>query len=178
MIKETFQNFFRKQSLKRHSSNVQTEILPISKIKSYAAIIDVEDTSYDSCKTAIINFFRHYEINGIIFFQDFREISSGERLITSIQTTITKKDLNWYGRPSDYKLKVLAERDPDILICLIADPSYPMEYLIRTSKARFKIGRKQLGGNVFDVVLQDPEGKHISQLESFNAVKNLLLKIK
>jgi hypothetical protein len=28
------------------------------------------------------------------------------------------------------------------------------------------------------VVLQDPEGKNISQLESFNAIKNFILKIK
>jgi hypothetical protein len=53
-----------------------------------------------------------------------------------------------------------------------------MEYLIRTSGARFKIGRKQLGGDVFDVVLRDPGDKTLSQLESFNAVKDFLLKIK
>ena len=178
MIKEAFIDFFRRQSLKRHSSSNQTEILPISRIKSYAAIIDVEDPTYDTCKTAIINFFRRYEINGIIFFQDFRDIGNGDRLITSIQTTITKKDLNWYGRPSDYKLKVLAKTHPDILICLLHDPAYPLEYRIRTSGARFKIGRKQLGGDVFDVVLRDPGDKTLSQLESFNAVKDFLLKIK
>lgn len=172
------QNFFRRQSLKRHASATPTGIIPIEKIKSYAAIIDVEETSYDTCKTTIINFFRHYEINGIIFFQDFRNIGNGDRLITSIQTTITKKDLNWYGRPSNYKLKVLEDRDPDILICLIKDPSYPIEYLVRTSHAKFKIGRRQLDGNVFDLVVQDPENKRITQLESFYAVRDLLLKIK
>ena len=170
--------YFRKRSLRKNSSTTPTGILPLGKIRSYVAIIDAEEGTFDSCKTAIMNFFRSNDIKGCVFFQDFRKIGSEDRLITSIQTTITKKDLNWYGRPSDYKLKVLAERDPDILICLLNDPSYPMEYLIRTSGARFKIGRKQLGGDVFDVVLRDPGDKTLSQLESFNAVKDFLLKIK
>lgn len=178
MMRERIKNFFRRQSLRRHESHVATGIIPLSKIKSYAAIIDVADPTYDSCKTAIINFFRHYEINGIIFFQDFRDIGNDDRLFTSVQTTITKKDLNWYGRPSDYKLEVLKERDPDIMLCLIDNPSYPMEYLVRTSNAKFKIGRRQLGGNVFDMVIQDPEGKEITQLESFTAIKDMILKIR
>ena len=93
-------NIFRKRSLKRHASTVPTEILPLSKIKSYVAIIDVEDPSFDTCKSTIMNYFRGMDINGAVFFQDFRKIGSEDRLITSIQTTITKKDLDWLGRPS------------------------------------------------------------------------------
>jgi len=170
-------DFFRKQSLKRHASTEPTEILPLSRMKSYVAIIDVEDTSYDTCKTQIMNFFRKYDINGSIYFQDFRKIGSEDRLITSIQTTITRKDVNWYGKPSPALLKVMDELHPDLLICLIKNPEYPIEYLVRTSNARFKIGRKQLEGNVFDMVFVEPEDKRIQQLESFNAMKNFLLKI-
>ena len=174
---EFVKNIFRKRSLKKHASDVPTGILPLSHIKSYVAIIDVEDTSYDTCKSSILNYFRSMDIRGSVFFQDFRKIGSEDRLITSIQTTITKKDLDWLGRPNKYKLGVLEEQNPDLFISLIKDPEFAIEYMTKTSKAKFKIGRKQMDGNLFDLVISDPAGKNISQLESFNAIKTYLAKI-
>ena len=171
---EFVKNIFRKRSLKKHASDVPTGILPLSQIKSYVAIIDVEDTSYDTCKSSILNYFRSMDIRGSVFFQDFRKIGSEDRLITSIQTTITKKDLDWLGRPNKYKLGVLEEQNPDLFISLIKDPEFAIEYMTKTSKAKFKIGRKQMDGNLFDLVISDPAGKTISQLESFNALKTYL----
>lgn len=170
-------NFFRKSSLRKHASTVQTEILPLSKIHSYVAIIDADESTFDACKTAIMNFFRGHDIKGCVFFQDFRKIGSEDRLITSIQTTITKKDLDWIGRPSRYKLNVLEEQAPDLFISLIKNPDFAIEYMARTSKARFKIGRRQMEGNLFDLVISDPSGKDISQLDSFTAIKSYLTKI-
>ena len=169
--------FFRKRSLRKHSSTVPTEILPLGKIRSYVAIIDVEEQSFDTCKTAIMNFFRTHDIKGCVFFQDFRKIGSEDRLITSIQTTITKKDLDWIGRPSRYKLNVLEEQAPDLFISLVKNQDFAIEYMARTSKARFKIGRRQMTGNIYDFVISDPSGKEITQLESFMAIKSYLTKI-
>lgn len=174
---ELIKNICRKSNLKRNASKTPTAILPLSEIKSYVAVINVEEPSYDTCKTAIMNYFRSLNIKGSVFFQDFRKIGSEDRLITSIQTTITKKDVNWYGKPSKYKMNVLDEMAPDLLICLIKDPDFPIEYLVRSSKARFKVGRKQINGNLFDLVINDPRDKPLSELESFDAVKTYLSKI-
>ena len=170
-------SIFRKRSLRRHASTVPTGILPLGKIKSYVAVIDVEDSTFDTCKTNIMNYFRGMDIRGSVFFQDFRKIGSEDRLITSIQTTITKKDLDWLGRPNKYKLGVLEEQNPDLFISLIKDPEFAIEYMTKTSKAKFKIGRKQMDGNLFDLVISDPAGKDISQMECFNAIKVYLGKI-
>lgn len=175
---EFVKNIFRKRNLRKHASTVPTGILPLNQIKSYVAIIDVEDTSYDTCKSAILNYFRSLDIRGAVFFQDFRKIGSEDRLITSIQTTITKKDLDWIGRPNKYKLGVLEDQSPDLFISLIKDPEFAIEYMARTSTAKFKIGRKQMDGNLFDLIISDPAGKDISQMESFNAIKTYLEKIK
>lgn len=169
--------FFRKNALRKHSSTVPTEILPLSKIHSYVAIIDAEESSFDACKTAIMNFFRAHDIKGCVFFQDFRKIGSEDRLITSIQTTITKKDLDWIGRPSRYKMNVLEEQAPDLFISLVKNQDFAIEYMARASKARFKIGRRQMTGNIYDLVISDPAGKEVSQLESFMAIKGYLTKI-
>ena len=174
---EFVKDIFRKSSLKKNASTVETGFLPLNRIRSYVAVIDVEDTSFDACKTAIMNYFRSHNINGCVFFQDFRKIGSEDRLITSIQTTITRKDLDWLGRPNKYKLNVLKEMKPDVFISLINDPGFAVEYMARTSNARFKIGRKQLPGNLFDLVIKDPAGKDLSQLQSFQAMKEYLNRI-
>ena len=174
---ESVTAIFRKSSLKKTASTVETGFLPLNRIRSYVAVIDVEDTSFDACKTAIMNYFRSHNINGCVFFQDFRKIGSEDRLITSIQTTITRKDLDWLGRPNKYKLNVLKEMNPDVFISLINDPGFAVEYMARTSNARFKIGRKQLPGNLFDLVIKDPAGKDLSQLQSFQAMKEYLNRI-
>lgn len=174
---EFAKDIIRRSSLKKNTSTVETGFLPLSKIRSYVAVIDVEDTSFDACKTAIMNYFRSHNINGSVFFQDFRKIGSEDRLITSIQTTITKKDLDWLGRPNKYKMNVLREQNPDVFISLIKDPGFAVEYMARTSNARFKIGRKQLPGNLFDLVITDPSGKDLSQLQSFQAMKEYLNRI-
>ena len=174
---EFVKDIFRKSRLKKNASTVETGFLPLNRIRSYVAVIDVEDTSFDACKTAIMNYFRSHNINGCVFFQDFRKIGSEDRLITSIQTTITRKDLDWLGRPNKYKLNVLKEMNPDVFISLINDPGFAVEYMARTSNARFKIGRKQLPGNLFDLVIKDPAGKDLSQLQSFQAMKEYLNRI-
>ena len=174
---EFVKDIFRKSSLKKNASTVETGFLPLNRIRSYVAVIDVEDTSFDACKTAIMNYFRSHNINGCVFFQDFRKIGSEDRLITSIQTTITRKDLDWLGRPNKYKPNVLKEMNPDVFISLINDPGFAVEYMARTSNARFKIGRKQLPGNLFDLVIKDPAGKDLSQLQSFQAMKEYLNRI-
>lgn len=174
---EFIKGLFRKTSLKKHSSTVPTEILPLGKIRSYVAIIDVEDNSFDACKTTIMNYFRSLDIKGSVFFQDFRKIGNEDRLITSIQTTITRKDLDWIGRPNKYKMNILEEQNPDLFISLIKEPDFAIEYMARTSKARFKIGRQQLEGNLFDIVISDPAGKEVSQLDCFTAIKSYLNKI-
>lgn len=174
---EFVKEILQKRCLKRNASNVPTQILPLGKARSYVAVIDVEDTSFDACKTSIMNFFRSHNINGSVFFQDFRKIGNEDRLITSIQTTITKKDLDWIDRPNKYKMGVLKEQDPDIFISLIKEPSFAVEYMARTSRARFKIGRLQMSNDLFDLVVKDPASKDLSQFESFQAIKEYLLRI-
>ena len=173
----SIKDFFRKKAV-RQCQNVPTGMLPLSRISTAVAFIDVEDTSFDECKLALMSFFRAHGIKGEIFFFDFRKIISGERLITSITNTILRKDLNWYGRPSAEKLALLdGLQGTDMLISLLPYGSFPAEFAARYCRASFKIGRVRLPGSVFDLVVADPAGKTMSEAESFQAIKNILDKI-
>lgn len=174
-------DFLRKNSLKKHSSKVETNIMPLSSIKSAVAFIDVEDTSFDACKNALMAFYRENNIKGDIFFFDFRKLSDTERLITSINTTILKKDLNFFGRPSKEKLSLMLEQQPDLFISLIDKDDYPIEYMAKCCDAKFKIGRRQLPNDVFDMVFtgtENEDGAVTPEYDIFCMMKSMLLKVK
>lgn len=174
---EFIKNFFRKRYLTKFESKVETGLLPLSEIKNAVTFIDVEDPSFDACKEQILAFYRENKIKGEIFFFDFRKISNEERLITSINTTVLRKDLDWLGRPSQQKVDLMLENNPDLFISLIAGKSFPIEYMAKCSNARFKIGREQLSGGTFDLVISDPFDKTYSQDEVFKNIKQYLNKI-
>jgi len=174
-------DFLRNRSLKKHGSQVHTNITPLKDIRTAVTFIDVEDTSFDECKKDIMAFYRENGIKGEIFFFDFRKIGEAERLITSITNTVLKKDLNFYGKPSREKLDLMLAASPDLFISLIAKDDYPIQYMATCSQAKFKIGRKQLPGNVFDLVVidqQGPDSVPLPEDEVFKSVKALLAKIK
>jgi len=174
-------DFLRNRSLKKHGSQVRTDITPLKDIRTAVAFIDVEDTSFDECKKDIMAFYRENGIKGEIFYFDFRKIGDAERLITSITTTVLKKDLNFYGRPSKEKLALMLQAKPDLFISLIAKDDFPIRYMATCCEAKFKIGRKQLPGNVFDLVIVDqngPDSKPLPEDEIFKSMKALLAKVK
>ena len=170
--------FLRRWSLRKSASTEPTGLLPLQDVHSAVAFISVEGQDFEACKNDILAFCRTHNIKGSVFFFDFRKIEKGERLITSITTTVLRKDLNWYDRPSPEKTRAMLEGEPDLFISLLPANSYPLEYMARCSKARFKVGRQQLPGNVFDLVVLDPADKKLSQREAFGEIVKLLETIK
>jgi len=171
-------NLLRRWSLRKSASSEPTGLLPLQAVRSAVAFISVEEQDFEACKNDILAFYRTHNIKGSVFFFDFRRIEKGERLITGITTTVLRKDLNWYGQPSPEKTRTMLEGEPDLFISLLPANSYPLEYMARCSKARFKVGRQQLPGNVFDLVVLNPTDKKLSQREALGGIIKLLETVK
>ena len=174
MIKD----LLRQWSFRKSASKEPTGLLSLKAVQSAVSFISVEEQDFEACKNEILAFYRTHGIKGSVFFFDFRKIEKGERLITSIATTVLRKDLNWFGRPSQEKTRIMLEGEPDLFISLLPVNSYPLEYMARSSHARFKVGRRQLEGNVFDLVVMDPADKTLSQKEAFGEIVKLLETVK
>ncbi len=170
-------NILRNRILRKRASTVPTSILPLSKVKSVAVFLNVEDSSYDTCKNDILGYFRSKNIKVEIFFLELRKIGSGERLITSITNTILQKDINWLGIPSNEKLSWLDNLDPDMLLMLIPSSDFTVEFIAKYSKAKFKVGRRALPDSIFDLVIADTETTELPADKTFTNVKNILEKI-
>ena len=69
---------------------------------------------------------------------------------------------------------IKACRDTQVLISLVPSDNWHVEYVVRRSCARFKIGRMQLPGDVFDLVVSDPQGTQYPQSEVFTRMMELM----
>ena len=145
--------FFRKRKIKKYISDIPTGILPLSEISTVNVVIDVEEPGFDILKEDILAWGRKQGIKVNIYFFDFRKIGQEELLLTSITTTIIKKELDWLGTPDLGKLSGLLEEPSDLFISLIENGNFPIEFVSRCAKARFKIGRCPFQGHAYDMVI-------------------------
>ncbi|MBQ2108660.1 MAG: hypothetical protein II476_01540 [Bacteroidales bacterium] len=175
---ESIKDLLRKGVLRKLGGRQESGIIPVSSVRTAVAFIDVKDPSFDECKLKLQAFYRENGIKGEVFFFDFRKIGKGERLITSITTTILARDLDWLGRPVKEKVDHMLGSNPDMFISLLPENCFPLEFMTKCSKAKFKIGRFDMSDDAFDLVVTDPAGKTLSQAESFDEIKKLLALIK
>ena len=150
---EPIKKFFRKRRLNKLSSKTPTGFLPLSKITSANFVIDVEEPGFDLLKEDILAWGRSRGIKINIYFFDFRKLGKEELLLTSIQTTILKKELDWLGYPKADKTAGLTEEATDLFVSLI-DSSVPaIDLISKCANARFKIGRRYYEGHAFDMII-------------------------
>lgn len=73
---------------------------------------------------------------------------------------------------------IKVHRDTQVLLSLVPYSGWRLEYAVRRSRAVFKIGRRQLPDEPFDLVVSDPDGKSFSQIEVFARMMELLESLK
>lgn len=76
--------------------------------------------------------------------------------------------------PVRQKKLIRAYRNTQVLLSLVSGDNWHLEYVIRRSRAVFKIGRTQLPGDVLDLVVSDPEGTHFPQAEVFGRMMEIV----
>jgi hypothetical protein len=150
---DTIFRFFRERKIKKFLSDIPTGMRSLRNISSANVIIDVEEPGFELLKEDILAWGRQKGLKVNIYFFDFRKIGKEELLLTSITTTILKKELDWIGTPEFSKVGALMYEPSDLLISLIDNSDFPIEFLSKCSKARFKIGRCGFEGDAYDMVL-------------------------
>ena len=143
-------------------------------------VIDVEDNEYDLVKEDILAWGRAADKKVGIYYFDFRKLGKNELLLTSIQTTVSRKDLNWYGMPSYDKVAQIIEGKTDLFVSLIDNADFPIDFVSKCAAARFKIGKKAYPGHCYDMVVsgKNAEGGHSNSREVFAGIVEFLGKIK
>lgn len=150
---DKIKSIFRKRKIGKFISDVPTGLLPMSEIKTVNVVVDVEEPGFDVLREQILDWGRKAGVKLNIYFFDFRKLDKTELLITSIQTTIIKKELDWIGTPDMSKVIGLLGERSDLFISMIENGDFPIEFISKCAKARFKIGRCGFPGHVYDMVI-------------------------
>ena len=150
---DKIKSIFRKRKIGKFISDVPTGLLPMSEIKTVNMVVDVEEPGFDVLREQILDWGRKAGVKLNIYFFDFRKLDKTELLITSIQTTIIKKELDWIGTPDMSKVIGLLGERSDLFISMIENGDFPIEFISKCAKARFKIGRCGFPGHVYDMVI-------------------------
>ena len=173
-------NFFRKRRIKKYVSDIQTGLIPMSEISTVNVVIDVEEPGFDELKDDILAWGRSVNVKVDIYFFDFRRLSKDELLLTSITNTILKRELDWTGMPNPGKITSLINDKCDIFISMIDNGNFPIDFVARCCKARFKIGRHYYEGHPFDMIMKGNETTDLrsESRQIFSAITEFLTKIK
>ena len=116
---DTIKDLFRRRKLKKHACDVPTGFLPMSEIYTVNVMIDVEEPGFDALREDILAWGRSIKAKVNIYFFDFRRLGKEELLLTSIQTTILRKELDWTDAPDVKKVANLLEEQSDLFISMI-----------------------------------------------------------
>ena len=172
-------NIFRKGKLKKFASDVPTSLLKLSEIKTANVVIDVEEAGFDLLKEDILTWGKANGIKVNIYFFDFRKLGTNELLLTSIQTTVIKRELNWFGMPPIEKVAPLIYENSDLFISLICNDRFPIRFVSNCSRARFKIGRYEYEGHPFNLIMSGSTGADLRSdaRQIFASATELLKKI-
>ena len=150
---DKIKSIFRKRKIGKFISDVPTGLLPMSEIKTVNVVVDVEEPGFDVLREQILDWGRKAGVKLNIYFFDFRKLDKTELLITSIQTTIIKKELDWIGTPDMSKVIGLLGEKSDLFISMIENGDFPIEFISKCAKARFKIGRCGFPEHAYDMVI-------------------------
>lgn len=177
---ESILDIFRKRKIRRFISDVPTGFLPLDKISTVNVVIDVEEPGFDLLKEDILAWGRQNGLKVNIYFFDFRKLGKDELLLTSIQTTIIKKELDWIGTPDLNKTGVLLNEQSDVFISMVDNGNFPIEFLSKCAKARFKIGRCGFEGHAYDMVMvgNPTEDLRSDSRQIFSAITEFMTKIR
>ena len=115
-----------------------------------------------------------------LYFLDFRRLGKDELLLTSITNTLLKKELDWVGMPDLGKIASLMGAESDLFISMVDNSDFPIDFITRCTKARFKIGRHDYEGHPFDMVLTGGETVDMRSeaRQIFAAITNFITKIR
>ena len=95
-----------------------------------------------------------------------------------VKKYFAKKGIQLVIFPVRQKKLIRAYRNTQVLLSLVSGNNWHLEYVIRRSRAVFKIGRTQLPGDPLDLVVSDPEGTHFPETEVFGRMMEIVEGIK
>lgn len=146
-----------RKSLKRTSRNKTAH-----NFKSASTATILFDALIPESFSVVKDFSRYLKENSIktkvIGFVAQKEVPQ-EMLLWANFDFITKKDLNWYGKPGGPVSEEYFASESDILFVFSFTQNISLDFLSQLSLAKFKVGCFTEANNDYDLMINPPGGK-------------------
>ena len=172
-------NFFRNRCLKKHANGLETGIIPVSSVRSAAVLINAHSEDFRQAETEVKEYFRQKKISAEIIYLDTSRNKKGMSAISSPESTIYSKDLNWYGKPSKVKCGALLSSNKDIFIELTRSDEFAAMFISTAHPAKFKIGCCSSSvSDPFNIVVAPSKDADAGAVEIFKHIAAILESIR
>lgn len=179
--------WLRNRRLRKYRSSIPTGFVPLSGMKKATVILDAEDPTWEECRKEAEDFFRSRGIATDFIYTDFRKFSNGIKPVTEASRTLFRRDIRCFGLPRMKKVRPMLDGQTDLLLSFSTCSDFIMEFVTKSIKARFRIGRCHFPGEPFDMMVvpvaqaekdQEEPVEQAPQTEVFRTVADFLPKIK
>jgi len=154
------QNFGKSVLRKRMKNTMRNKTAQNFKSANSATI--VFDALIPESFPVVKEFSKYLKENGIktkiIGFVTQKEIPQ-EMLLWANFDFITKKELNWFGKPVGPVAEDYFTSEPDILFVFSFAQNLSLDFLSQLSLAKFKVGCFTEANNDYDLMINPPGGK-------------------
>lgn len=161
-LREKIGRIVLKNKLKGMHRQVQ-----VHNFKTAKSAVILFDTSEPDSFHVIKDFRKFVESNGIecaaYGYVRQKEIPQ-EMLFWKNYSFITRKDLNWYLKPTGEAADSFFGKDPDIMVDFTRDVPIELQFLVQLSTASFKIGSFTEEQNDYDLMIKVTDQHNIGYL--------------
>ncbi len=152
--------------LKKKKKGIQREV-HVHNFETAKSVVILFDASQPDSFHVIKDFRKFIEGKGIecaaFGYVRQKEIPQ-QMLFWKNYSFITKKDLNWYLKPTGEAVDLFYSKDPDIMVDFTRDLPLEIQFLVQLSTARFKVGSFTEEENDYDLMIKLTDNHDIGYL--------------
>ena len=148
---ESFRLYFGKYFLSRDFRKVSRNrvICNIKNAKSIGLLFDASDEADHKIVTELVKGFQNdQKVVKVLGFVNFNRVPHYCFPKLSYDY-FTKKDINWYCKPSGVKVNDFVREEFDVMIDLCPKSYFSLKYIAAISNSKFKVGRFEEGYKEF-----------------------------
>ena len=176
-LKENIGRFLLRRKLKHFNREKQIQNFSTTKTAGIVFTLNGNESHLQHVVEFIEFLYKHnIEVN-YIAFTNSKKLPSYFNSVEGLKL-YTRKNLTWHQHIKDQETITFAEQEFDMLIDLSEKNCFPIEYIISTSKAKFKVGRFVNKPQLYDFMIDltnntDDTSFYIEQLKHYlNLINN------
>lgn len=148
-----FINILQKKALSDISAEREVKFMPIKDVKNVCFVFDVGEESVSEAVKYLADYLNEKQIQYSGFAIDLKQNKHSGFFLDFKTQTITKKDLSFIGTPNAQVIDKISKMNPDLYIDFCQNKNYTHDFIVRSSKATFKVGRFDNDDHPFDLVI-------------------------